>query len=163
MAVADSAYASLRLLALWPCFLPRPVTFITRLRLDAALYDPAPPRRAGQIGRPRLKGKRLPNLSVVAEDPSTVWYGSGERIVEVASATAVCGYSTGLPAVPIRWVLVRDPKGEFKTQALLCTDLGAGPQQIVRWFVLRWQMETTFQEARRHLGMAWKRKGSGRS
>jgi hypothetical protein len=73
------------------------VTFVTRLRLDAALYDPAPPRRAGQMGRPRLKGERLPNLAVVAEDPSTVWapatvdncYGSGERTVEVASATAV--------------------------------------------------------------------------
>jgi hypothetical protein len=167
VAVADSAYASLRLLASCRRFLPRPVTFITRLRLDAALYDPAPPRRAGQIGRPRLKGERLPNLSVVAKDPSTVWvpatvedwYGSGERTVEVASATAVW-YSTGLPAVPIRWVLVRDPKGEFATQALLCTDLGAGPEQIVRWFVLRWQMETTFQEARRHLGMETQRQWS---
>jgi len=72
VAVADSAYASLRLLASCRRFLPKPVTFITRLRLDAALYDPAPPRRAGQMGRPRLKGERLPNLSVVAEDPSTV-------------------------------------------------------------------------------------------
>jgi hypothetical protein len=111
VAVADSAYASLQLLASCRRFLPKPVTFITRLRLDAALYDPAPPRRAGQMGRPRLKGERLPNLSDVAEDPSTGWapttvdnwYGSGERTVEVASATAVW-YSTGLPAVPIRWV-----------------------------------------------------------
>jgi hypothetical protein len=102
VAVADSAYASLRLLASCRRFLPRPVTFVTRLRLDAALYDPAPPRRAGQLGRPRLKGERLPNLSVVAEDPSTTWtpttvddwYGGGERTVEVASATAVW-YSTG--------------------------------------------------------------------
>jgi hypothetical protein len=124
------------------------VTFITRLRLDAALYDPAPPRTAGQMGRPRLKGERLPNLSVVAEDSSTAWasatvedwYGGGKRTLEVASATAVW-YSTGLPAVPIRWVLVRDPQGEFKTQPLLCTDLGARPEQILRWFVMRWQME----------------------
>ena len=49
------------------------MTFITRLRLDAVLYEPAPPRRRGQIGRPRLKGERLPNLSVVAEDPTTIW------------------------------------------------------------------------------------------
>ncbi len=72
VAVADSAYASLKLL--FRCqSLSRPVTFITRLRLDAALYEPAPPRKPGQIGRPRLKGERLPNLSVVAEDPATVW------------------------------------------------------------------------------------------
>ncbi len=167
VAVADSAYASLRLLASCQRFLPKPVTFITRLRLDAALYDPAPPRTAGQLGRPRLKGERLPNLSVVTEDPSTAWasttvddwYGSGERTVEVASATAVW-YSTGLPAVPIRWILVRDPQGVFATQALLCTDLGVSPEQILRWFVLRWQMETTFQEVRRHLGVETQRQWS---
>jgi hypothetical protein len=79
--------------------------------------------------------------------------------VEVASATAVW-YSTGLPAVPIRWVLVRDPQGTFATQALLCTDLGARAEQILSWFVLRWQMETTFQEARRHLGIETQRQWS---
>jgi DDE superfamily endonuclease len=167
VAVADSAYASLRLLASCRRFLPKAVTFITRLRLDAALYDPAPPRRAGQMGRPRLKGERLPNLSVVAEDPSTAWaaatvddwYGGEEHTVEVVSGTALW-YSTGLPAVPIRWVLVRDPQSEFATQALLCTDLGADPEQILSWFVLRWQMETTFQEARGHLGLETQRQWS---
>jgi hypothetical protein len=166
VAVADRAYASLKLLSRCRS-LSKPVTFITRLRLDAALYEPAPPRRPGQRGRPRLKGERLPNLSVVAEDPNTVWesakiakwYGSGERMVEIASATAVW-YSTGLFAVPVRWVLVRDPKGEFKTQALLCTDLEADPQQIVCWFVMRWQLEVTFQEMRRHLGFETQRQWS---
>jgi hypothetical protein len=166
VAVADSAYASLKLLNRCQS-LSRPVTFITRLRLDAALYEPAPPRRRGQRGRPRLKGKRLPNLSVVAEDPSTGWkptkiadwYGSGERMVEIASETAVW-YSTGLFAVPLRWVLVRDPEKEFKTQALLCTDLDAEPERIIPWFVRRWQMEVTFQEARRHLGFETQRQWS---
>jgi len=57
-------------------------------------------------------------------------------MVELASNTAVW-YSTGLPAVTVRWVLVRDPKGEFKTQALLCTDLDADPKKILYWFVMR--------------------------
>ncbi len=166
VAVADSTYASLKLLDRCRS-LSKPVTFITRLRLDAALYEPAPPRRPGQMGRPRLKGERLPNLSVAAEDSSTAWrsitvanwYGKAERVLETTSATAVW-YSTGSPAVPIRWVLVRDPQGEFDTQALLCTDLGAKPEQILRWFTLRWQMETTFQEARRHLGVETQRQWS---
>jgi hypothetical protein len=166
VAVADRAYASLKLLD--RCRrLRRPIAFITRLRLDAALYEPAPPRRQGQIGRPRLKGERLPNLSDVAQDPSTVWkstkianwYGSEDRTVEIASATAVW-YSTGLFAVPIRWVLIRDPEGGFETQALLCTDLSADPERIVRWYVMRWQLEVTFQEARRHLGFATQRQWS---
>jgi DDE superfamily endonuclease len=147
VATADRAYASLKLL---DCCrkLSNPITFITRLRLDAALYEPAPPRRPGQRGRPRLKGERLPNLSEVAENPATVWepteianwYGSGERTVEIASSTAVW-YSTGLFAVPVRWTLIRDPEGEFKTQALLCTNLDADPEEILRWLVMRWQLE----------------------
>jgi hypothetical protein len=166
VAVADRAYASLKLLE--SCRkLSNPITFISRLRLDAALYEPAPPRRPHQIGRPRLKGERLPNLSEVAQDRATVWkpttiaswYGSGERMVEIASETAVW-YSTGLFAVPLRWVVVRDPKAEFKTQALLCTDLGADPEEILRWFVMRWQLEVTFQEMRRHLGFETQRQWS---
>jgi DDE superfamily endonuclease len=163
VAVADRAYASLKLLE--SCRkLSDPITFVTRLRLDAALYEPAPPRRQGQRGRPRIKGERLPNLSAVAEDRKTVWepteianwYGSEERTVEIASQTAVW-YSTGLPAVPIRWVLIRDPEGGFEPQALLCTDLDADPEQVVRWYVMRWQLEVTFQETRRHLGFETQR------
>ena len=163
VAVADSTYASLKLLD--RCRgLSNPITFITRLRLDAALYEPAPPRYPGQLGRPRLKGDRLANLSVVAEDPESEWepitiggwYGGRERTVEVISATAVW-YSTGLPAVPLRWVLIRDPEGGFKTQALLCTDLDADPERIISYFVRRWQMEATFQEVRQRLGFETQR------
>ena len=144
--------------------LKKPITFISRLRLDAALYKPAPPRYPGQIGRPRLKGERLPNLSVVAEDSSTIWktimvanwYGKQKRTLEIVSKTAVW-YSTGLPAVPLRWVLIRDPKEEFQPQALLCTDLSAEPEQIILWFVRRWQMEATFQEVRQRLGFETRR------
>jgi hypothetical protein len=173
VAVADGGYASLELLD--RCRrLRKPITFITRLRLDAALYEPAPPRYPGQIGRPRLKGKRLPNLSVVAEDPRTDWtpimvadwYGRQQRTVEVVSATALW-YSSGLPAVPLRWVLIRDPEGEFDTQALLCTDLCVEPVQIISWFVRRWQMEATFQEVRQRLGFEsqrhWSEKAIRRS
>jgi hypothetical protein len=166
VAVADRACASLKLLH--RCRkLTNPITFITRLRLDAALYEPAPPRRPGQIGRPRIKGERLPNLSAVAQDPNTVWkpttianwYGSEERLVEIASKTAIW-YSTGLFAVPVRWVLIRDPEGGFKTQALLCTNLDAAPKKILSWFVMRWQLEVTFQEMRRHLGFETQRQWS---
>jgi hypothetical protein len=166
VAVADRAYASLKLLE--RCRkLSDPITFITRLRLDAALYEPAPPRRPGQLGRPRIKGERLPNLSAVAEAPRTVWkptkiadwYGREDRTLEIASETAVW-YSTGLPAVPVRWVLIRDQEGGFEPQALLCTDLSADPERIVRWYVMRWQVEVSFQEARRHLGFETQRQWS---
>jgi hypothetical protein len=166
VAVADAGYASLKLLD--RCRgLSNPITFVTRLRLDAALYEPAPPRKPGQKGRPRLKGERLPNLSVVAEDSVTVWmsvtvtgwYGAKERTVELVSDTAVW-YHTGLPPVPLRWVLIRDPHEEFETQALLCTDLHTDPERVISWFVRRWQMEATFQEARQRLGFETQRQWS---
>ena len=54
-------------------------------------------------------------------------------------------------------MLLRDPQDTFATQALLCTDLEAEPERILSWFVLRWQLEVTFQEARRHLGFETQR------
>ncbi len=167
--VADSGYAVLALLA--RCAgLATPLTVITRLRLDAALYEPAPPREPGRMGRPRKKGRRLPTLAARLADPATAWttstvanwYGQGERSVELASGTAVW-YHSGLPPVPIRWVLIRDPQGQFAPQALLCTDLTVEPAQVLAWFVLRWQLEVTFEEVRRHLGVETQRQWSDRA
>jgi len=163
--VADSTYAVLDLLA--RCRrLPRPITVVTRLRLDAALYDPAPPRPAGTKGRPRRKGKRQPTLQARLPDPQTIWqvltvrwYGGSQRTIEVATATAVW-YHGGLPPVPIRWVLIRDPAGRFEPQALLSTDLDVTTQQMVEWFVLRWQLDVTFHEVRTHLGVETQRQWS---
>jgi hypothetical protein len=67
-------------------------------------------------------------------------YGEGHRLVEFCSATAVWRHS-GKPAVPIRWVLLRDPRGRFNPQALLCTDPTRDRLQIIRWSILRWQVE----------------------
>jgi DDE superfamily endonuclease len=163
--VADSSYAVLELLASCAC-LPTPVTMITRLRLDAALYDPAPPREKGKRGAPRKKGERQPTLAQRQADPTTVWdtvtlawYGRTRRSVELASGTAVW-YHSGLRVVPIRWVLIGDSAGKFEPQALLSTDLTLSAQQIVEWFVLRWQLEVTFEEARAHLGVETQRQWS---
>jgi DDE superfamily endonuclease len=167
--VADSSYAALELLHnLFS--LPEPVYMVTQLRLDAALYEPAPPSKPGTIGRPRKKGKRLPKLSQVLTDKQTVWetirvdnwYGQGPTQVEITSDTAVW-YHTGMPAVSIRWILIRDPNGKFETKALLCTDQSATPLQILQWFVRRWQVEVTFQEVRTHLGVETQRQWSDKA
>jgi hypothetical protein len=142
-------------------------TVVTRLRLDARLCAPAPPRLPHHKGRPRLVGERLPNLTCHLQDPTVCWtdltidrwYGEPDRPVTVLSQTAVW-YSTGFPPVPIRWVLIRDPRGTFATQALLCTDLDADPLQILAWFVRRWQLAVTFHEVRAHLGVETQRQWS---
>ena len=167
--VADSSYAVIDLL--WKmCQLANPVYMVTRLRLDAALYKPAPKRKPHQKGRPRKKGERLPKLEQVLNDPATKWkqvivhnwYGKKRRVVEIASRTAIW-YHGGKPPLPIRWVLIRDPEGKFDTQALLCTDLNAKPKQILEWFIMRWQVEVTFQEVRTHLGVETQRQWSDKA
>jgi hypothetical protein len=116
-----------------------------------------------------VQGKRLPTLEHVTQDSKTKWkrvaipdwYGEGRRIVEIVSNTAVWYYA-GQPPLPIRWVVIRDPakRGKFKTQALLSTDLNVKPVQMIKWFVLRWQLEVTLHEVREHLGVETQRQWS---
>jgi hypothetical protein len=163
--VADSSFATFDLLAL-VTGLPN-VSLVTRLRMDAQLWAPAPVRKPGQIGRPRMKGKRLPSPQQVVEASKTLWtkievaqwYGGGKREVEVHSETAIW-YKTGQPPVGIRWLVVRDALGEFEPQALMTTNVDHTPVQMLSWFVRRWRMEVTFEEARLHLGMETQRQWS---
>lgn len=159
--VGDNAYAALDFL---DAVQRLGITVIARLRLDAALYDPAPPY-AGR-GRPRKKGKRLPTLAQVLLDPTTVWqphslrwYDGQVRCMDIASGCAVW-FHYGKPPVPIRWLLIRDPQAHYAPVALLCTDPHQLPANIATWFVQRWQLEVTFEEARRHLGLETQRQWS---
>lgn len=166
IAVADSSFAVLELLAA----LPRGVTLITRLRLDAALYAPAPERLPGQRGRPRKKGPRLPAPATVAVDPSTewqaltvpLWYGRRNHRIEFATGSALW-YRSGKPPVTIRWVLIRDPQRGGDPQALLSSDPHLAPEAIIGHFIRRWQVEVTFAESRRHLGVETQRQWSDRA
>ena len=160
--VADMSYAAIELLAT----VRRHLTVITRLRLDARLFDPPPVRPPGRRGRPRVSGARQPTLAQRLSDPTTRWqritvtnwYGGQDRRLAMTSGTALW-YHPG-KSVPIRWVLVRDEAGAFEPQALLCTDLTADPLDILRWFVRRWSVEATFAEVRRHLGVETQRQWS---
>ena len=185
----DSSFAALELLAAWtkkpsnPNLTPlSEVTVVTRLRLDAALYEAAPPRLPGQKGAPRKKGARLPTLDHVLHDPQTVWQelfvnpagnpsrnpsrnpsGSGafsgfleEEVWDVCSGVGVW-YHTGMPVVPLRWVLVRDPSGKRVPQGFLCTDQSVAALQILQWYGRRWSVEVTFREVREHLGVETQR------
>lgn len=161
--VGDTTYTCIELLAATRAY----VTWVTRLRIDAALYDPAPERLPGTNGRPPVKGKRQPSLTERLNDPATQWqqvcfsqwYGEENKAMEIASGTAVW-YHSGMPVVPLRWVLVRDPEGKLEPIAIQCTDPDIGPADIVRHFVKRWQAEVTFEEVRAHLGVETQRQWS---
>jgi hypothetical protein len=152
IAVADTTYAVIELLAA----LRHRLTMVTRLRLDARLFDPPPPRRPGTRGR-RVTGQRQPVQRLA--DPAnrwrrvtvSQWYGEGKRELDILTGTAVWDHPGR--RVPVRWVLVRDVVGDHDPQAFLCTDLEADALDVLRWFVRRWAVEVTFEEVRRHLGV----------
>ena len=73
-------------------------------------------------------------------------------------STAVCLWHTpGQKPVLVRRVLVVDPDGKYRPEAFFSTDTQLTPIQIVEYFVLRWGVEVTFEESRRHLGVETQR------
>jgi hypothetical protein len=165
--VVDGAFAALEFLDQLRSV---SITCITRLRLDARLYEPPPARRRGHPGRPRIKGARLPALKTRLADHKTRWqtatvpnwYGNTGRRIQFCSGTAIW-YHGGLPPVSIRWVLIRDPEGRFDPLALLSTDPHSKPLDIIADYVCRWQLEVTFEEARAHLGVETQRQWSDKA
>lgn len=161
--VADSSYAVLELLDA----VRLKVCLITRLRLDAALYEPLAPKPEGKRGPQGKKGARLPTLQEVLLDPQTnwtsvtipQWYSRGPKEMLLVTETAVW-YHAGKPPVPIRWVLLKAADGSGEEAALLSTNLELSPLEIINYFIRRWTMEVTFEEARLHLGVESQRQWS---
>ena len=146
--------------------LRQPVVWVSRLRLDAALYAWPGKQPKSKPGPKPKKGKRLNSLQTRLDDCHTPWqtteiewYGGRKYTLEYAIGKALW-YTPGFDPLPIRWVLVRDPAGKYAATAFLCTDLSADPLQILHWFILRWNVEVTFQEARAHLGLETQRQWS---
>ena len=103
--------------------------------------------------------RRLTDPTTDGSEVRVAWYGRTTKTVRLRSGTAIW-YHSGMVPVCMRWVLITDPSGQFEPQALVCTDLTTGAQQMVEWFVVRWQWEVTFEEARAHLGIETQRQWS---
>lgn len=173
--VGDGGYASVSLVARCQQ-LPRPIRVVARLRLDAVLHDPPGEQPKSKRGPKPKKGARQPSLKQRLTDPRTAWqraevcwYGGVQRTVEIATGVALWAVQGHRPT-PLRWVLVRSPEGEAQplpAGALLCSDLEAAAEQIVAWYLGRWNIEVTFQEMRAHLGFEtqrqWSRGAIGRT
>lgn len=159
--IGDGGYATHELAAaLCPASPREPlrrVSLVSRLPMKAATYAPPPPY-SGRGRRP-IRGAKLPSPKQVAADPATAWtqlkvrwYGGKRRKVLVCSRTGLW-YRGGLPPTLVRWVVVRVPGSARGDEAFFSTDVAMSPKAIVESFVRRWNIETTFQEARAHLGL----------
>ena len=164
--VADASYACYKLLD----GLPDKVDMITRLRLDARLFDFPPPRPKGKRGPNRIIGQRQPTLKQRLTHRKTKWleliiphwYGQKQKTLLVCSGTAIW-YKASFAAVPLRWILIKDPEQKRRPMALLCTDLNIDAKKIISYFIRRWTVEVTFEETRKHLGIQTQRQWSDKA
>lgn len=141
-------------------------TLISRLRPDAALYDEIAEEVAiKKRGRKRIKGnkqstlkQRLIDGSLTWTEQRIAWYGRILKNVRLASGVALW-YKAGEKPLRIRWVIVVDPETN-RTEAFFSTDINLSSAVIIEYFVLRWNLEVTFEEARAHLGVETQRQWS---
>ena len=162
--IVDGGLASLGLG--WSCVAIE-ATMVSRLRWDAALYH-EPPKRPpkGKRGRQPKKGKRQRTLKEWAGRADTPWveeeidwYGGTKKKLWLFAHNALW-YTPGWDPLPIRFVMVRDPEGKLRDEVFFCTDQEAKSGSIITWVVMRWSLESTFEEARAHLGVETQRQWS---
>ena len=160
--VGDGAYACM---ALAKSCVKSGATLISRLRLDAQLYEAPEAKKKGKRGRNRVKGKRI-QLKELLVDPSQVWqtltvkwYGGEQRTIECLTFECLWYHAGELP-LKLRIVLVKTPNGKNEAETFFSTNLTNSPTQIIEWFVLRWNIEVTFEETRAHLGIETQRQWS---
>jgi hypothetical protein len=158
--IADSAFATY---ILANTCIDLGITLVSRMRLDARTFEF--PEKSKK-GRTKLVGKRLPTFKMILEDPSRIWdtvevlwYGGRKKKIDSLTGTCLW-YGYGIRPVPIRWVLTRDFNNKGEAAVLFSTDVDTPSIAVIEAFVLRWQIEVTFEEARRHLGMETQRQWS---
>jgi hypothetical protein len=147
--LGDSAYLGKHLLK----GLPQDVAAVGPIHWKAALTEPLPEGYAGR----RKKGAWLTTPTLALEDPRWAWeellleHPKGQKGLQVKVVGPCCWYNSAAQA-PLRVVLVRDPEGKWRDEALLSTDLALTAQEVVLGYVKRWSAEPCYCDAKQLLG-----------
>ena len=128
---------------------------MSKFPADANLYEPPPPYSGH--GRPRVQGKKLPAPPEVVAQAERIrlnvaWYHGSRRDVEVVSGTGHW-YKAGRGLVEVRWVYGHDLTGTHRDEYFYSTDVAMTPREIIEEYTGRWNIETTFEDARASLGL----------
>ena len=159
--LGDGAYACM---ALAHHCLKRNVTLISRFRLDAQLFEEAI-HEPKKLGRKPIKGARiylrslLNDMSKPWQCAKVNWYGGEQKCLEFLTVTCLW-YQAGKKPLPVRIVLIKTPDGKNDAEVLFSTSLSHDAINIIEWFILRWNIEVTFEEVRAHLGVETQRQWS---
>ena len=163
--VGDSAYVNAALLQGRPANLQ----VIGPLHWKAALFERPEPRQPKQKGASRKKGTRLPTPKAMIEDTTTypaelmeIAFPRLTRELRVQVIRDILWYR-GSKTDPIAVVLVRDPLGQWRDEALVTTDPNATAAFVIQGYCRRWSVELAFFDSKQHLGLHDPRVRSERS
>ncbi len=157
--VGDGAYATAGLLA----DLDERVTFVGRMRGDAAVYDPQAAAKKGKRGPKAKKGPRLPSPKEAAAKADRkrlavgawVWQDVEVRVYGCTRSLQALAYEVVWPTVlgyrVIRVVVVRDPSGRMRDAYLFTTDVKASLSWVITKFAWRWSIEVLFRASKQVL------------
>lgn len=152
----------------WRC-LKLNISLISRLKINACLYDFPPADEPGKRGRKKMKGVKLYSFKEMIGMPDLGWteiviegYGQNKKKLKYISNICLWG-ADGFMPVPIKWVLVIDPEGELDPVPLMSTDLQLSVEKIITLYIRRWNLEVTFEEVREHLGVETQRQWSDKA
>jgi hypothetical protein len=144
------------------------VGLIVRMKMNSCLYHLQPPPVEGKRGRKPKKGNRILGMKARLTDKRikwrevtfSDWYGAKNKTMLITTGLSIWSSGSAGEFVHMGWVLVKDPEGKMKSVLIGCTDLNISAEDVVRFFVRRWQVEVTFAEVRRHLGVETQRQWS---
>jgi hypothetical protein len=162
--VVDGSYAAIKLALV--CASLKNTTLVMRFYWNAALYHPPGKMDPAYRGPAPRKGQRqrtpkawATRRDTIWEESEIDWYGGRKKKMLIFTRTALW-HRLGHAPLWIRYVITRDPEGKLRDEVFACTDINARAEEIIRWFVTRWSLEVTFEEAREHLGMETQRQWS---
>jgi len=147
--LADSAYVGKALLK----GLPWGVAAIGPIHKKARLTEPLP---EGYRGRHKI-GDALTTPAEAFADGRWAWrslllrHPKGEKRLLVKEIGPCCWYASAGPT-PLRVVLVRDPEGKWRDEALLSSDVGLSAHEVVLGYLRRWSVEVAYCESKQLLG-----------
>jgi hypothetical protein len=163
--VGDGAYVNAAL----PQRRPRNLRVIGPLHWKAARYGLPAPRAPKQRGATPKKGARLPNPRAMIEDTTAypaelvkVDFPKQGRELRVQVVRDVLWYR-GAKTEPVTVVLVRDPSGRWRDEALVATDPTASAAFVIAGYCRRWSVELAFFDSEQFLGLHDPRVRSERS
>ena len=162
--VVDGSYAAIKLALV--CASLKNTTLVMRFYWNAALYHPPGKKDPTYRGPVPRKGQRqltpkawATRRDAIWENVEIDWYGGRKKKMAIFTRTALW-HNLGHAPLWIRYVITRDPEGKLRDEVFACTDINATAEEIIRWVVMRWSLEVTFEEAREHLGMETQRQWS---